>query len=490
VSFSRRQILERVGSVRALVAGDLMLDEYLFGDVQRISPDAPVPVVALGQRRYNLGGASNVAANLVALGVKTTLVGAVGDDDDGARLKVLANEKAIDSRLVVTRDRPTTRKTRVVARNQHVIRLDSELAAPLAPPVGRELLDAIVSGEPPDLIILSDYAKGVITRELTHQVMAWAAARDIPVVVDPKLADFTAYRGARYLTPNAKEAQLAARQPTQTREEAVAACRKLLEETGARAILLTRGELGMALIDQREAHFVAAHKRSVFDVTGAGDTVIAAFAACVAAGGAPVEAMALANWAAGIVVGRLGAATCTRDEIAREAGIDFVEEGAEPGDDPRLHSPRIATREQAQKTLERWRQEGRRIVFTNGCFDLLHAGHVVLLEEARARGDVLVVGLNTDASVQRLKGPERPVQPLRDRARVLAALHSVDLVVPFDEDTPLETIVALQPDVLVKGGDYVHATIVGAREVTGWGGEVAVVQLLPKRSTTAILERV
>jgi D-beta-D-heptose 7-phosphate kinase/D-beta-D-heptose 1-phosphate adenosyltransferase len=487
MSLSRREILEKMEGLSVLVLGDVMLDEYLFGDIQRVSPEAPVPVVALGRQQFHLGGAGNVASNLAALGARPILAGAVGADADGQRLEAILAERKVEHRLVRLQGRPTTRKTRVLARNQHVVRLDQESNAPMDDAARVSLLDAVKSTRP-QLLIVSDYGKGVVSRTLMREVVAWARSQGILILVDPKSTDFTLYAGADYVTPNAREASLAAGQPSATQEECVTCGRTLLGQTGGKGILLTRSERGMGLIDPREAHFVSARARTVYDVTGAGDTVIATFGLALAAGAEPVEAMALSNFAAGVVVQRVGAASCTREEIAREAGIEYPT-GGPSTEELRLRSPRVMTVAEGAAATARWRAEGKRVVFTNGCFDILHAGHVVLLEEARSRGDALVVGLNTDDSIRRLKGPTRPVQSLQDRARVLAALHAVDAVVPFGEDTPLELVLALRPDVLVKGGDYEVATIVGAKEVQGWGGEVAVISLLPNRSTTSLLQR-
>jgi D-beta-D-heptose 7-phosphate kinase/D-beta-D-heptose 1-phosphate adenosyltransferase len=487
MSLSRREILERMEGLSVLVLGDVMLDEYLFGDIQRISPEAPVPVVTLSRQQYHLGGAGNVASNLAALGARPILAGAVGTDMDGQRLEAILSERKVEHRLVRLQERPTTRKTRVLARNQHVVRLDQEVSTPLSEAARAGLIDAVKSTKP-QLLIVSDYGKGVVSRELMREVVAWAKGQGITVLVDPKSTDFTLYAGADYVTPNAREASLASGQPTGTTDDCITSGRTLLSHTGGKGILLTRSERGMGLIDPHEAHFVSARARTVYDVTGAGDTVIATFGLALAAGAEPVEAMALSNFAAGVVVQRVGAASCSREELAREAGIEFPVAGPS-SEELRLRTPRMMSLPEAAAAAERWRKEGKRVVFTNGCFDILHAGHVVLLEEARSRGDVLVVGLNSDESIRRLKGPTRPVQSLLDRARVLAALHAVDAVVPFSEDTPLNVVLALKPDVLVKGGDYEVGTIVGAKEVQGWGGEVAVISLVPNRSTTALLQR-
>jgi D-beta-D-heptose 7-phosphate kinase / D-beta-D-heptose 1-phosphate adenosyltransferase len=485
MTVSRLALLERFARVRVLVVGDVMLDEYLLGDVRRVSPEAPVPVVTVQERQFRLGGAGNVARNVAALGAIPVVVAAVGDDAHGATLERLLHDAGIEARLARVPGRATTHKVRVLARHQHVVRFDEETDAPLAVPDGAAVIAAALRAGPrPDVLLLSDYAKGVLAPNVVAALLGWAQREGIPAIVDPKREDFTVYRGATFVTPNTREAAAAAQGPAATREDAVRACRRLLDQADARGILLTRSEDGMALVGRDEEHFVAAHRRTVYDVTGAGDTVAATFAVALAAGAEPVEAMALANLAAAVVVGKMGAATCTRDELAREAGLA----SRDPGD-ARLAATRLLEPEEAARTVAAWRAEGRRVVLTNGCFDVLHAGHVVLLEEARARGDALVVAINADDSVRRLKGEGRPVNGLLDRARVLAALRAVDAVVAFAEDTPLETVLRLRPDVLVKGGDYREETIVGAREVRSWGGDVVVVPLVPDRSTSAILSR-
>ncbi|HYZ32462.1 MAG TPA: bifunctional D-glycero-beta-D-manno-heptose-7-phosphate kinase/D-glycero-beta-D-manno-heptose 1-phosphate adenylyltransferase HldE [Crenalkalicoccus sp.] len=468
--------------LRILVLGDVMLDRYLYGEVERISPEAPVPVVRLRRTRAMPGGAGNVARNISALGGQALLVGLVGEDAAGAELRALLAQDAGIVDALVPAARPTSSKMRVLAGTQQVARLDDEVAAFADAAESAALVAAAEAALPGcRAVILSDYGKGVLAPEVIARIAAAARARGIPVLADPKRDDFSAYRGADCLTPNARELARAARLPTGTEAEVIAAARRVTTEAGLPALLCTRAEKGMTLVlADGTADSVPAQAREVFDVSGAGDTVIATLALAHAAGRPLAEAMRIANAAAGLVVAKLGTATVGADELAhalRAEGGSAPEEGA------------LLDRDAALRLVEEWRAHGLRVGFTNGCFDILHAGHVALLRAARRRCDRLIVALNTDASVARLKGPSRPVNRLADRAAVVSALAAVDAVVAFGEDTPLELIGALRPDLLVKGGDYRPETIVGAELVQGWGGEVAVVPLLPGRSTTGILAR-
>lgn len=469
--------------LRILVLGDVMLDRYLYGEVERISPEAPVPVVRLRETRAMPGGAGNVARNIAALGGEAVLVGLRGADAAGRDLAALLGATpGIEDRMVESATRPTICKMRVVAGTQQVVRLDDETAAPAAAAEAAALGAAVAAALPgAAALVLSDYAKGVLAPEVTAAAIAAARAAGIPVLADPKSDDVALYRGASLLTPNARELARAARLPTGTEAEVAAAARAVMQRAGIPALLCTRADKGMTLVRADGAvASVPAEAREVFDVSGAGDTVIATLA-LAHAGGAPLEeAMRIANAAAGIVVGKLGTATVSAEELAHAL---HAQGEASPGGDALLD------REAARRLVAEWRAHGLRVGFTNGCFDVLHAGHVALLRAARRRCDRLVVALNTDASVARLKGPARPVNPLADRAAVIAALAAVDAVVAFAEDTPLALIQALMPDVLVKGADYTLDRVVGADVVQAAGGEVALVELLPGRSTTAILAR-
>jgi D-beta-D-heptose 7-phosphate kinase/D-beta-D-heptose 1-phosphate adenosyltransferase len=471
-------------ATRILVLGDVMLDRYLYGEVERISPEAPVPVVRLRSSRAMLGGAGNVARNISALGGRAVLVGLRGRDATAGELAaLLAADPRIEDAMVESATRPTICKMRVVAGTQQVARLDDEVAAPADAAEAAALVAATerALAEGCAVLLLSDYAKGVLARPVVEAAIAAAKARGIPVLADPKSDDVALYRGADLLTPNARELARAARLPTGTEAEVAAAARAVMAPAGLPALLCTRAEKGMTLVRADGAvTSVPAEAREVFDVSGAGDTVIATLALAHAAGRPLEEAMRVANVAAGIVVGKLGTATVSAEELAHALHAGGFANGG--GDAP-------LDRAAAARLVREWRAHGLRVGFTNGCFDVLHAGHVALLAAARRRCDRLVVGLNTDESVARLKGPSRPVNPLADRAAVLAALAAVDAVVPFAEDTPLELIRALVPDLLVKGADYTEDRVVGADIVRAAGGQVALIDLLPGRSTTAILAR-
>jgi D-beta-D-heptose 7-phosphate kinase/D-beta-D-heptose 1-phosphate adenosyltransferase len=471
----------RFGARRVLVVGDLMLDRYLVGDVGRISPEAPVPVLKLAGERAVAGGAANVARNLIGLGLAVTLAGVRGDDAEGAMLSGLLADAGIgQDAVLVDRGRPTTSKTRVVGNAQQMLRIDAEHTAPLPSALAAALVEAVSAGlQGSDVLLLSDYAKGVLTGDLCQRLIAAAKAQDVPVLVDPKGQDFSRYRGATLLTPNRAELALALGADAADLDDLLAQAAMLREQLGLGQLVVTLGELGMALVDAGGTTRVPAVAREVFDVSGAGDTVIAGIAAGRAAGLDPIDTAHLANLAAGVVVGHRGTAAISVDELAAAiAGEAALEQAA-----------KVRSLDAMRVQVDQWRSEGQRVVFTNGCFDLLHVGHVTYLERARRYGQRLVVGLNTDRSVRALKGPERPLIGEQDRARVLAALAAVDAVVLFDQDTPIELIRALRPDVLAKGADYREEDVVGAAEVKSWGGQVVLVPLVAEQSTTGIVAR-
>ncbi|MBI5122026.1 MAG: D-glycero-beta-D-manno-heptose-7-phosphate kinase [Rhodospirillales bacterium] len=468
--------------VPVLVAGDVMLDRYVYGDASRISPEAPIPVLAIDHETSMLGGAGNVVRNLVAIGAKVEFVTAVGDDQAGREVRhLLEQEKGVSPRLAVEPGRKTSIKTRFCAGSQQLLRADHETVGPLAKGGQGDVLEAVSRGlAEAKILILSDYGKGVLSPDLLPALIERARAAGRQVVADPKGIDYSRYRGATLLTPNRRELSEAAQMPVDSDEAVVAAARHLMAGCGIGNVLVTRSQDGMTLVEgSGGVHHLKAEAREVFDVSGAGDTVIATLSAALGAGIALVEAAKLANAAAGIVVGKVGTAVVHPDELV----------AAFHHQDLWQAEVKLVSLEQAKDRLRIWRLKGNKIGFTNGCFDLLHPGHVSLLSQARAACDKLVVGLNSDASVQRLKGPTRPVQSEASRAAVLASLASVDLVVIFGEDTPLDLIAALKPELLVKGADYTVDKVVGADLVQSWGGRVLLADLAQGHSTSATIAR-
>lgn len=460
---------------RVLVAGDVMLDEYWFGDSGRISPEAPVPVVRVTGTEERPGGAANVALNLASLATGVRLVGAVGDDERGRRLETLLSARGVGCDFEKAAALPTIHKLRVLARNQQLIRLDAE--EPMASQAEAVSSRAARALEEADLLVCSDYAKGALGA--VEGLIEQARSRAVPVLVDPKGTDFSRYRGATLLTPNFAEFQ-AVVGPVPDNDALVTLARELVRGLQLKALLVTRGEQGMTLVPgEGDAIHLPAESREVFDVTGAGDTVIAVFAAAMAAEQPLAGAARLANLAAGLVVRRIGAATVTPMELK----LALHRRGAGGGRG-------ILSAAEAQSAVAEAQGRGERVVMTNGCFDLLHAGHVGYLEDAKALGDHLIVAVNDDRSVARLKGSGRPLTPLADRMAVLAGLAAVDWVVPFEEDTPANLIADVAPDVLVKGGDYRPEEIAGAEHVTARGGEVRVLRFRPGRSTSALVDAI
>ncbi|MEM8817756.1 MAG: bifunctional D-glycero-beta-D-manno-heptose-7-phosphate kinase/D-glycero-beta-D-manno-heptose 1-phosphate adenylyltransferase HldE [Pseudomonadota bacterium] len=460
-------------SARVVVAGDVMLDQYLFGATGRISPEAPVPVVHIAETDDRPGGAANVAVNLASLGVATSLLGVVGNDESGTVLETVLTGRGIECAFNRVADRPTITKTRVQSRGQQLIRLDRENAAEL--PDGKLAGDLKAGLPAAGAVILSDYGKGALA-EVSRMITDCRAA-GVPVLVDPKGTDFEKYRGATLLTPNQSEFEAVAGVSVSD-EDLVARGLTMLEQLDLDALLITRSEKGMLLLESgAEPLFLSTQAREVYDVTGAGDTVIATLAASVAAGVSLAAAAALANLAAGLVVRKIGVATVTPGEI--RMALHQRGQGGRG----------LIAEEELVAMVEESHSRGERVVMTNGCFDILHAGHVAYLEEAKSLGDRLVVAVNDDASVRRLKGADRPINELDDRMLVLAGLAAVDWVVPFSEETPQRLIAEVLPDVLVKGGDYAVDDIAGGREVLANGGEVRVLSFRDGHSTTRIIDR-
>ena len=468
-------IVPSFSGIRVLVAGDVMLDQYWFGLTARISPEAPVPVVRVRESQERAGGAANVAVNLASLGAKTLVTGLTGDDPAADRLEALLNAEGIDCRFVRSPDAPTITKLRVLSRNQQLIRLDQEEdfgPAPLGSVAGA--VDSALDGT--GMVILSDYGKGALSDVADLIRRCRRAGR--PVLVDPKGTDFGRYRGATGMTPNLAEFEAVAGHCADD-DELVTRAETLRAGLDLDILLITRSERGMTVITREAAPLhLPAEAREVYDVTGAGDTVIAVLGAGLAAGLAAAEAAALANLAAGLVVRKIGVATVTPSELKLA-----LHQRGKGGGGPVTRAELVAFVREAQA-------RGERVLMTNGCFDILHAGHVAYLEEAKSLGDRLVVAVNDDDSVRRLKGPGRPVTPLADRMAVLSGLAAVDWVVPFSGDTPRELICEVLPDVLVKGGDYAAKDIEGGDCVRAHGGEVRVLRFHEGRSTTAVLEAI
>jgi D-beta-D-heptose 7-phosphate kinase/D-beta-D-heptose 1-phosphate adenosyltransferase len=464
-----------------LCLGDIMLDRFAYCSIERISPEAPVPVLLLQRTESMLGGAGNVARNVAALGGRAILVGLLGADPAGdeARGKLGATPRIVDAHVACAA-RPTICKTRYIAGHQQIMRVDEELVCALTADEEARLLGAL--GEAvaeADAVILSDYGKGTLNRKVRRAAIERARRRGIPVCVDPKSEDFRDYRGATCITPNQAELARAAAMPVGTDDEVIAAALKVLRTAQATAILATRSDKGMVLVEASgAAHVEPARAREVFDVSGAGDTVVAVLTLAHASGFALPEAMRLANTAAGIVVSKLGTAAVELDELMLELARDR-----------NAHESKLHSLVEAETLTRQWKSRGLKVGFTNGCFDIVHPGHVAMLTAARRECDRLIVALNSDPSTRRLKGPTRPVNPLANRAAVIAGLAAVDAVVSFEEDTPLELIRRLRPDVLMKGADYTVATTVGADDVMSWGGRVALIDLVEGHSTTDVIDR-
>ncbi len=457
-----------------------MLDRYFWGEVERISPEAPVPVVKISHKTQCLGGAGNVAMNLAGLKCPLFLLAICGRDDQGEQLDQLLTEAGIDHHLITACHYPTTTKTRVIGQGQQLLRLDEEKTSAITPEMEEELLQVFENYlSMTKAVILSDYGKGIFNADVAAKIIARCQSKKIPVFVDPKGNNWQRYRGASCITPNENEFDLVAPFDRSSTTDLAAKAEHTIAEIELAHLLITRGAKGMSLFSPgRNAVHIPTKAREVFDVSGAGDTVIATMAAGVACGLSMETAAGLANTPAGVVVGKLGTHPITTLEL-KQAILNKGDAAPQ----------KIVNREQAQEIAERWRQAGENIVFTNGCFDILHVGHMKIIRSAAGYGSKLIVGLNSDASVTRLKGASRPMVPENERASLLSNLESVDLVVIFGEDTPLELIKYLKPHVLVKGGDYTPETVVGTEEVQSWGGEVVIVPLLEGFSTTQIIHK-
>ncbi len=474
-------LLSRGAGRAILVVGDVMLDRFVHGEVSRVSAEAPIPVLARGHETAMLGGAGNVARNIGAMGGRPILTGLVGSDAGGSECAKLAEAAGIACGLVVDNSRPTTLKVRFSAAGQQLLRVDTEQAIEASPVVEAALLQTIEQlGAEARAILLSDYGKGAITAKVIAACQALSERTGAPIIVDSKAQKFAPYGRVAVLKPNSQELSRATNLPTESDEEVVAAAQAALATCAAERLLVTRAAKGLSLAQRDGAVLhLALPPPEVFDTAGAGDTALAALGMAMASGAPADIASRLALLASWKVVQKAGVAAVTASELVTAA----LEVSG------KVRAPKIASYEAAAEAAAGWRQQSLRVGFTNGCFDLLHPGHVACLTQARSWCDRLIVGLNSDDSVRRAKGPTRPINPARARAEVLAALEAVDLVVEFSDDTPIELIRAIRPDLLVKGADYSRETIVGADLVEGWGGEVRLADLAPGHSTSRVVER-
>jgi len=472
-----QSLLSALAGKHVVCVGDLMVDRFVYGTVSRVSPEAPIPVLARTRELEMLGAAGNVARNVAALGGTAALVGLVGDDGEGRHAARLIEEAGLEARLVTDAARPTTLKTRFISGGQQLLRVDLEEARPIAGDAEQQVMAALQeAAQGAGVVLVSDYGKGVVT----DAVIAAARGTGAKVIVDSKARSFARYGEVDLVKPNAAELAYATELPTETDAQVEAAIARALELWATRGVLVTRGGKGMSLglRGQPVRHFPTA-SREVFDASGLGDTALAALGLALAADADIETAIAFAQLASGVALAKAGTATVTPDELIEAV---LAQHSA-------LAEGKIATPQRMAEEVARWRAQGLKVGFTNGCFDILHRGHVAYLAQARSWCDRLIVGVNSDASVRALKGEGRPVNDLESRALVLAGLRSVDLVAPFDELTPLKLIEASRPDVLVKGADYSEDQVVGADLVKSWGGEVRLAEIVDGYSTTAAIAR-
>ena len=474
--------IAKLAEARVLCVGDLMLDRFLYGSVGRISPEGPIPIIHVDTETTMLGGAGNVVRNVVALGAHCTFVSAIGTDSGGKRLTdLVAQLENVEAYLLRESGRPSTIKTRYMADGQQLLRADQETDESLATATESDIRLAALDGiSGCDAVILSDYGKGVLSDSVIKGVIKKARDLGKPVIVDPKGKNFGRYSGSNFVTPNSAELALASGKILNDEQSIISAVRDLLTEHDINSFLVTRSQEGMSLVDEQNVTHIPVQVQEVFDVSGAGDTVVAVFATAIAVGLDPIEAANLANIAAGLVVGKLGTAAISVSDLHHAVLRSRLAVG----------NDKLVAREVAAEITKDWQKMGQRVGFTNGCFDILHPGHLSLLHQARESCDRLVVGLNSDASVARLKGLGRPIQMVGDRAKILAALSDVDLVVVFEEDTPEVLIQNLAPDLLVKGADYNRSNVVGADFVEGRGGKVLLVDLEFGYSTSETIAKI
>ena len=461
----------------ALVIGDVMLDKYIFGEVNRTSPEAPVPVVEKKSESFRMGGAANVAANLIGLGIKTILSGVIGDDQNGEALKRLIKKNNISQQGLIKSTLSTTTKTRIIAGHQQIVRVDDEdTNISLSANQIKKILNLII--KKPSIIILSDYAKGFLTENLTQKIIKQAKKNDIPILVDPKGNDIKKYAGASILTPNKKEAFVLSNLVEPDEGLLEKQLKKICIKFDIENIAMTQGEQGIKLVSSRKIDVIPATKlKKVFDVSGAGDTVIATLAAGLIGKLTTHKSLELANIAAGVAIGKVGTVAIEGHEIINEIDTEQT-----------LQIHKIISFNKLDGLIKNLRAKDLKIGFTNGCFDILHAGHVTYLEQAKNNIDFLILGLNSDSSVKKIKGAKRPIINQQDRARVLSSLEAVDAVIIFDEETPIKLIQRIKPNFLIKGSDYKLTEVVGHKEVAKWGGKVKLVELLAGRSSSNIIK--
>jgi D-beta-D-heptose 7-phosphate kinase/D-beta-D-heptose 1-phosphate adenosyltransferase len=477
------QEIEGLDQAKVLCIGDLMLDRFIYGAVHRVSPEAPIPVVAIEEETSMLGGAGNVARNLLALGSEVCFLSVVGGDTIGKELTAMIGKEArMMPYVLVEKGRVSTRKTRYIAGNQQLLRADEETQSIIRDDTQKNIIkileDEIANY---DVIIVSDYNKGLLTEAIIKTAIDTANAQGKCMIVDPKIRDFSVYTGADIISPNLHELAEATGMPLGSDEEVIAAAQHLIEQYYFGYVLVTRSKDGMSLISKEgDAMHIPAQAREVYDVSGAGDTTIATLAAALSVDISVDKAAFLSNLAAGVAVGKVGTAVVYRTDLKTALYTYDAVSG----------STKILPFDLAQAHITRWQQEGYKVGFTNGCFDVVHSGHIALLEDARQTCDKLVVGLNSDSSVKRLKGEERPINNEMDRATLLAALSVVDMVVIFREDTPMNLIEAFKPDRLIKGADYKKEEVVGYERVESYGGEILLVPLREGKSTTAIINKI
>jgi D-beta-D-heptose 7-phosphate kinase/D-beta-D-heptose 1-phosphate adenosyltransferase len=477
-------VIRNFGQQRIIVIGDIMLDRFITGTVSRISPEAPVPVLKAKGERISIGGAGNVAINLIGLGASVKIFGILGNDDNGKKLSELLEQTEIDSNdLVIDPERITTTKTRIISRNQQIVRIDQEQNNPISETTRKRIVRSFansVNKFKPDGIIISDYAKGMITSELCEEIIRHPRVKKIFIAVDPKGRDFTKYKGATAITPNQTEAQEVCGFNIVDEATLEKSMKKLTKITGIDTIIITRGNEGISYSARGEnTKTVHSNAREIFDVTGAGDTVVSVLTLSYLSSKSWEDSVRIANAAAGIVVGRVGTVSVTQRDI-----LNAFDNNKNP------NLQKIVSRKSLFELLPQLKKEKKKITFTNGCFDLFHKGHLHLLNEAKNFGDILIVGVNDDDSVKRIKGEERPYIPAVDRARMIAELECVNFVVVFPEDTPLELIKMIKPDILTKGSDYKHENVIGSEFVESYGGKVKFIEQLKGISTSTLLSKI